>query len=268
MPPPYDLARIRRKILDFRDNVVNETNPTRTDYYLRYYRRNPEVPWVFMAHMVSRNAGYQMSDLMRIAQLHDQWGPPGWENIDLRSRYPYLSCVWAVLEVANFLIGRDVIPQLRVYEEAKNYPEHADELFALLLEPTTFAADPFPVDEWKRFFTAYQTAQANGALEAFVHDLSPGSAIQRHTFALVINAQNQIEDRLVYDPETPDHYLGEFGAGVGGLTASVFLFVANLFGITYLVFPKPMIGGNPAVADKLILYQVRDFMNLRSRINT
>ena len=88
MPPPYDLARIRSKILDFRDNVINETNPMRTDYYLRYYTRNPEVPWVFMAHLVSRNAGYQMSDAMRIAMLDEPWGPPGWGDTDLRGGFP------------------------------------------------------------------------------------------------------------------------------------------------------------------------------------
>ena len=130
------------------------------------------------------------------------------------------------------------MPQLRVYEEAKDYPEHADELFNMLLDPTTFAADPFPVAEWKRFFTAYQTAKESGTLDAFVHNLAPGSAIQRHTFAQVINEQNQIEDRLVHDPETPDHYLGQFGLGAGGLISSVFLFLADWFGHHLSVFPQ------------------------------
>jgi Protein of unknown function (DUF2515) len=266
MPPPYDLARIRSRILAFRDGIANETNPLRTDFYLRYYRRNPEVPWVFMAHLVSRNAGYQMSDTMRIAMLDELWGPPGWGDTDLRKKFSYMSCLWAVLEAANFLIGRDVIPQLRTYEEAKTYPEHADELFDMLLDPTTFAADPFPVAEWKRFFRAYQAAKDNGTLDAFVHDLSPGSAIQRHTFAQVINEQNQIQDRLVDDPEA--HYLREFGSGQGGPISNVFLFLADWYGSTYLCFPKPMIGGDPATADKLILYQVHGFMYLISRIQT
>src|SRR5262245_8199396 len=266
MPPPYDLARIRRDILTFRDGPVNETNPARTNFYLDYYTRNREVPWVFMAHLVSRNAGYQMSDAMRIAVLDDPWSPPASGDRDLRQEYPYLSCVWAVLEVANFLIGRDVVPQLRTYEEAKNYPVHSDELFDMLLDPTTFAADPFPVAEWKRFFTAYQTAKANGTLPDFVENLAPGSAIQRHTFAQVINEQNQIQDRLVDDPATPDHYLGEFGLGAGGVISDVFLFLADWFSCTYLCFPRPMIGGDPAVADKLILYQVCDFLHLIPRI--
>ena len=43
----------------------NADNLTRTAFYLAYWRAHPEVTWALLAHLVSRNAGYQMTDLRR-----------------------------------------------------------------------------------------------------------------------------------------------------------------------------------------------------------
>src|SRR5262245_20696193 len=122
-----ELARIRAKILYNRDNVFNDTNPTRTDYYLCYWQQHPEVPWALLAHLISRNAGYQMSDLVRFASIGVVLG-----NTSLFNQFSLIAMVWALLETANFLIFRDVHPQLEAYRAAKKYPDHSDELFDML----------------------------------------------------------------------------------------------------------------------------------------
>ncbi|MBR8645388.1 DUF2515 family protein [[Brevibacterium] frigoritolerans] len=43
---------------------------TRTQAYLAFYNRNPEVHWAFLAHMVSRNGGYHMTDLKSSNMTH------------------------------------------------------------------------------------------------------------------------------------------------------------------------------------------------------
>ncbi|MDB4959748.1 MAG: hypothetical protein JWO36_7317 [Myxococcales bacterium] len=59
-----DLRKLRSELLD-----RNRDNVSRTASYLELYAwtrdHGPELPWLFMAHLVSRNAGYLMSDLAR-----------------------------------------------------------------------------------------------------------------------------------------------------------------------------------------------------------
>src|SRR5262245_496884 len=62
------LNYIRRAILKRRDRS-NKNNLTRTNYYYAYWKTHPEVPWALMANLVSRNAGYQMTDLDRYYEL-------------------------------------------------------------------------------------------------------------------------------------------------------------------------------------------------------
>jgi hypothetical protein len=49
--------------------VHNRNNLTRTKAYLDFYREHPELEWAFLAHMVSRNSGWNMTD------LHGEWLP-------------------------------------------------------------------------------------------------------------------------------------------------------------------------------------------------
>jgi hypothetical protein len=62
-----DVARLDGWLTELDER--NRDNLTRTESYLELYawtRANGcELPWVLMAHLVSRNAGYQMSDLGR-----------------------------------------------------------------------------------------------------------------------------------------------------------------------------------------------------------
>ncbi|MDP4162202.1 MAG: DUF2515 family protein, partial [Bacillota bacterium] len=41
----------------------NRNNLTRTKAYLDFYNNHPEIHWSFLAHMVSRNGGWNMTDL-------------------------------------------------------------------------------------------------------------------------------------------------------------------------------------------------------------
>lgn len=42
---------------------MNVNNVTRTKAYLDFYLKHPEIHWAFLGHMVSRNGGWNMTDL-------------------------------------------------------------------------------------------------------------------------------------------------------------------------------------------------------------
>jgi len=77
----------------------NRDNLSRTASYLELYAwtrvHPPELPWLFMAHLVSRNAGYMMTDLARNLAGRD-------ETLAVPMRTLFL-----LLERGNFLIFWD-----------------------------------------------------------------------------------------------------------------------------------------------------------------
>src|SRR5262245_66157406 len=78
--------------------IRNRDNPSRTESYLELYAHTvahpPDLPWLLMAHLVSRNAGYWMSELCaRIENKPEQ--AEGLEKLFL------------LLERANYLIFWD-----------------------------------------------------------------------------------------------------------------------------------------------------------------
>jgi hypothetical protein len=79
----------------------NRDNVARTESYLELYTytrtHGPELPWLLMAHLVSRNAGYFMTDLRRV--VDDRRTHP-----DAR---PIFENLFHLLERANFLIFWD-----------------------------------------------------------------------------------------------------------------------------------------------------------------
>lgn len=42
---------------------LNKNNVTRTEAYFQFYTNYPEIHWAFLGHMVSRNGGWNMTDL-------------------------------------------------------------------------------------------------------------------------------------------------------------------------------------------------------------
>lgn len=139
----------------------NKNNETRTHSYLEFYLRHPEVHWAFLAHMVSRNGGWNMTDL-KGSLVGDLLGRDKKELFFL------------FLERSNAFIFYDAFPQLLLYEESKraNRP-----LFHLL---PAFHVSSFMRPLWEWF---YQSGNS-----------------RLITVGLIINEQNYIEKRVIQNP--------------------------------------------------------------------
>ncbi|USB32553.1 DUF2515 family protein [Paenibacillus sp. YPG26] len=161
---PDGLTSADQDIIQEIENAVsrgNISNLTRTEAYLKCYEAYPELHWSFLAHMVSRNAGWNMSDL-RGGQM-----------------YPLLSeaskeITYRFLERCNALIFQDAYPQLLLYMKSR---EIGSSLFYLLPH---FHVSRFMQPFWERFW------------------LERGSALL--AVGLIINEQNYIEKRVVQNP--------------------------------------------------------------------
>ncbi|WP_188453895.1 DUF2515 family protein [Virgibacillus oceani] len=139
----------------------NVDNITRTKAYQNFYMENPEIQWTLVASLVSRNAGWNMTDLSLKPYkklLHH----------DVRNRF------FMTYERANWLIFSDAYPQLLVYKLSKkvNTP-----LFFLL---KNFHVSSFIINEWYKFWHN--------------HDK------QRLLVALIINEQNVIQSPVIKQP--------------------------------------------------------------------
>ena len=84
----------------------NRNNVTRTSAYWSCYQDHPELHWALLAHMVSRNGGWCMTDLRGELLPH------------LISN-ELAQHLFAFLERANGLIFQDAYPQLLLYRESK-----------------------------------------------------------------------------------------------------------------------------------------------------
>lgn len=148
-------ARIRKETAE-----LNRNNVTRTSAYWSIYESHPELHWAFLAHLVSRNGGWNMTD------LKGQWLP---NLMDRHSRELFFT----MLEACNSLIFGDAYPQLRLYTEGRRL---GNNLFHLL---PCFGVSSFIQPFWDAFFLN-------------------GNPVPL-TVALVINEQNVIQGRVVED---------------------------------------------------------------------
>lgn len=139
----------------------NRNNLTRTQAYYEFYRENPEVHWAFLAHMVSRNGGWNMTDLKGDLLPHIMDSG--------QTEHLYLFLEWT-----NALIFQDAYPQLLLYVESRKINRN---LFHLL---SSFHVSQFMKIMWDYF---WQNRQHSALL----------------TVALIINEQNYIEKRVVQD---------------------------------------------------------------------
>ncbi|MBD2866861.1 DUF2515 family protein [Paenibacillus oceani] len=138
----------------------NRNNLTRTAAYWNVFSRTPELHWAFLAHMVSRNGGWTMTDLKGGLLPRLLSGKRA-------------EAIFALLERANGLIFQDAYPQLRLYEASV---QRKQPLFHLLRE---FDVSAFMRPVWEQFW-----AERNSALL---------------TVALIVNEQHYIEGRVVQD---------------------------------------------------------------------
>ncbi len=137
---------------------ANQSNITRTQAYLQCYEAYPELHWALLAHMVSRNGGWNMSDLKGglMADL---------TNNSLRDD------IYRMLERCNALIFQDAYPQLQLYIHSKR---QGCSYFHLLPK---FHVSSFMSSFWNNFWI-----DRNSALLAV---------------GLIINEQTYIEGRVV-----------------------------------------------------------------------
>lgn len=147
---------------------LNRNNVTRTRAYLAFFQRCPEVHWAFLAHIVSRNGGWNMTDLK--GDLIPNLIPP-----------KQIEPLFLFLERANALIFHDAYPQLLLYEESKRRKKP---LFHLL---PCFFVSSFMKPFWDYFFEARHSALL--------------------TVALIINEQQYIQQRVVEDEFFQKHVL-------------------------------------------------------------
>lgn len=136
----------------------NRDNISRTDAYLQFYKLHPEIKWSFLAHMVSRNAGWNMCDLE---------SPVLKQFMNKEKRMQF----FLTYEKANWLIFQDAYPQLLLYHYStiNRVP-----LFHLL---KYFHVSCFMRGEWENFW------QTNDK--------------ERLLFAQIINEQNLIEQPVI-----------------------------------------------------------------------
>ncbi|MGO4543791.1 DUF2515 domain-containing protein [Paenibacillus sp. 2TAB23] len=141
--------------------AYNRNNVTRTEAYRGVYFRTPELHWALLAHMVSRNGGWNMTD------LQGEWLP--WLlNEEQRE------AVFRFLEQANALIFQDAYPQLLLYEWSRR---EGRSLFHLL---PAFGVSSFMSPVWKQFLRDQDAVPL--------------------TIALIVNEQHYIEGRVVQHP--------------------------------------------------------------------
>ncbi|MGG0410402.1 DUF2515 family protein [Peribacillus simplex] len=138
--------------------VLNRNNITRTQAYLAFYNRNPEVHWAFLAHMVSRNGGYHMTDLKSSSMTH---------LLDRAEQQKF----FLFLERANSAIFADAFPQLLLYEHSK--------------------LKEFPL---KRYLPVFRISRFMAPIwESFIEE--PNSPLL--TTALIINEQRMLQERIL-----------------------------------------------------------------------
>ncbi|GED72736.1 hypothetical protein BRE01_64380 [Brevibacillus reuszeri] len=152
------LAHIRHQTA-----LANRNNISRTQAYLEFYQQHKEIHWALLAHLVSRNGGWNMTD------LKGEWLPL---LMDEHAIQPFF---W-FLERSNWLIFHDAYPQLLLYKEMKRTGADLTSLLGSL------GVSIFMHNYWKEFL------------------MNPDSA--RLTRALIVNEQQYIEQRVVQKPFT------------------------------------------------------------------
>ncbi|WP_251041169.1 DUF2515 family protein [Bacillus sp. ISL-45] len=140
---------------------LNQNNVTRTKAYFQFYLKHPEIHWAFLGHMVSRNVGWNMTDLK--GELLTKLLPES----DQKDFYSFL-------ERGSWLIFQDVFPQFLIYELSVRSRQ---EMFHLLPH---FHTSTFMETMWRYFWNSGdQSALA---------------------IAMVINEQSYLEKRLIQNP--------------------------------------------------------------------
>jgi hypothetical protein len=169
-PPPLEPhpRQLERMLLDLAPR--NEDNVSRTASYLELYASTrahpPDLPWVLMAHLVSRNGGYMMTD--RGASL---------SRTDGMFTAAALQSLFLFLERANYLI---------FYDAWWHVLHHLLGRSADLSVPRV---------------TKFTATRCWPAYERGIRERGPTAEVERAlVHDLVTNEQNFIERRVVHHP--------------------------------------------------------------------
>ncbi|WP_083584317.1 DUF2515 family protein [Bacillus weihaiensis] len=111
----------------------NYDNISRTLAYQKYYFQHREIKWAYLASMVSRNAGWSMTDLQG-----------KWFRKSLTEEQRHL--LFLTYERANWMIFQDAFPQLLIYSFSKKFNRP---LFHLLPH---LQVSRFMEEEWLSFW--------------------------------------------------------------------------------------------------------------------
>jgi hypothetical protein len=150
--------------------TANRNNLTRTQSYESYYLQHPEIHWAYLAHMVSRNGGWNMTDLKG-------------DMLPRLLSKQEVEAFFSLLERCNWLIFQDAFPQLLLYAESK---KRKQPLFHLL---SHLNISIFMEVVWK-WFWKYGDSKIL-------------------SFALIMNEQNYIESRVIQNPNYKKNVLGQ-----------------------------------------------------------
>ncbi|MFB6467167.1 DUF2515 family protein [Cytobacillus sp. Hz8] len=165
-PPRWDsLSKAEEKLLQQLQKACqpfNQNNVTRTKAYLDFYQRFPEIHWAFLGHMVSRNGGWNMTDLKGefLSRLMN--------DVNAKDFF-------AFLERGNWLIFQDVFPQFLLYEESVKRNQN---LFYLI---PYLGVSKFMEVIWNHFWETK---------DCYIL-----------TMALIINEQSYLEKRVIQNPK-------------------------------------------------------------------
>jgi hypothetical protein len=161
-PPPLNAAEeqlVRR--LRSETARCNRNNITRTAAYLAVYRACPELHWALLAHLVSRNGGWTMTDLKG-------------ELLPCLLGAGQRDDLFHFLERANGLIFHDAYPQLLLYQESARTGRSLTHLLPRL------GVSAFMQPIWDEFLRSRDSALL--------------------TCALIVNEQHFIEHRVAQHP--------------------------------------------------------------------
>ncbi|MFA9557034.1 DUF2515 family protein [Evansella sp. AB-rgal1] len=136
----------------------NSNNITRTAAYLEFYMDHDEIHWAFLAHMVSRNGGYNMTDLK---------GEVISNFLNVKEKIHF----FLMLEKANAAIFHDAYTQLLLYKESI---KQGKSFFYLL---PAFGVSRFMIPIWEKFYNTKNS--------------------QLLTVGLIINEQHYLEKRVM-----------------------------------------------------------------------
>lgn len=150
------------EIIALKTFSCNKDNISRTNAYFHFYNLHRDIRWSLLAHMVSRNAGWNMCD------LEGHWVP----RILNQEKRQWL---FHTYERANWLIFQDAYPQLLLYHYSTKIGKP---MFHLL---KYFHVSLFMEAEWNYYWKARDD--------------------NRLMTSLIINEQNVIQQPVIENPD-------------------------------------------------------------------